>query len=74
MSTAHMPPRPPTAGGPLIPTPPPAMGKRRNRPLDLQWLIWAGAFLVGIGLGVTAYQWVPNVDFYFDYWISLALS
>ena len=74
MSNEPIRPRPPTAGGPLIPTPPPAVGKRHQRVVDPRWLVWAAAFAVGIGLGISAYHWVPHVDFYFDYWVALALS
>jgi hypothetical protein len=70
--------RPPTMAGPLVPPPPPreALGKRRKqqRPTDLTWLVWVGSLLVGIGLGVAAYQFAPSVDFYFDYWLALLLG
>jgi len=66
--------KPPTMAGPLVPPPPPAIGKRRQKPIDLRWLIWAGSFALGIALGVSAYQWLPQVDVYFEYWLALALG
>lgn len=61
------------AGTTRIPTPPPQRGKRRKRTNPRAW-IWPLAFVVGIALGIGAYQWVPRMDFYFDYWLALALG
>jgi hypothetical protein len=74
MSTEPIPPGPPGAGAPLIPPLPSKAGKGRKRPTDLRWLLWLGAFVLGIGLGIAAYQWVPAVDDLFDYWVALALG
>jgi hypothetical protein len=58
-----------------IPPPPPAVGKRKKkRGLSPRFFVWPGALVVGVGLGVAAYLFVPQVDVYFDYWLALALS
>lgn len=69
----------PDGTGPhLVPPPPPRteLPKRRRqatRSSGRVWL-WPLAFAAGIGLGIAGYQFAPDLDFYFDYWIALALS
>ncbi len=65
-------------GTPVIP-PIPSEAQRRARrvrkpPVDLRWLIWVSAFVLGMTLGVVAYQYIPSLDYTFDYWMALALS
>lgn len=77
MSNGPVQPPPPAGAAPRIPTPPSGAAKRGKRAKQAggaRTLLWIGAFAVGIGLGVTAYQWAPEVDHYFDYWVALVLS
>lgn len=57
-----------------IPPPPPRTGKRKKKGGSPRPLIWMGALVLGVGLGVVAYQYIPPVDFYFDYWVALTLG
>lgn len=56
---------------PLIPPPPPTVARRRAN--DGRGLVWLFMLVLGVGVGVAFYQWVPDVSFYFDYWLALAL-
>jgi hypothetical protein len=58
------------SAGPVIPPPPPRVGPRRRRS-SVRLLVWPVAFVLGVGLGVAVYQWVPGASFYFDYWLAL---
>lgn len=62
------------ASAPRIPAPPPAARGGKRGAGDGRARIWILAVLVGAGLGAGAYQLVPGVDFYFDYWVALALG
>lgn len=74
MTPAANQPKPPTMAGPLVPPPPTPVPRRRQRPGDRRWLVWLGALSLGVVLGIAAYQWLPEVDRYFDYWLALALG
>jgi hypothetical protein len=68
----------PDGTGRLVPPPPPrdALPQRRRKKGGgghRLWL-WPLAFAAGIGLGIVAYQYAPDVDFYFDYWVALMFS
>ncbi len=56
---------------PVIPPPPPGGGKPRKRKTDRGLLIWLGAFVLGIGLGIAAYQWIQPIASFFDFTISM---
>lgn len=59
-------------GGPVIPPPPARRALRRNRRATRgRWLLWPMAFVLGVALGLGAYQWIPGVDEQFDYWLAL---
>jgi hypothetical protein len=62
--------RPP--GVPVIPPPPSRVGRRGAT--NPRWWIWPSAFAAGIALGFGAYQGLQGLDFYFDYWLALALG
>jgi hypothetical protein len=62
-------PAPPT----LVPRPPPRP-KRHKKGMDPRLWLWPLAVAVGVALGVVAYNYLPDADFYFDYWVELALS
>jgi hypothetical protein len=71
------PPHPPSPApvGPVIaPLPSRARKGHGKRPRDRRVLMWAGSFLIGLALGIVAYQWVPGMDTAFDYWLALALG
>ena len=55
---------------PVIPPPPPRVGPRRKR-TSIRLLLWPLAFVLGVALGVAAYQWLAGVGRYFDYCIAL---
>lgn len=60
--------------GPLVP-PLPSRAKRGQRPgKSHRGLWWALALALGVGAGVAGYQWVPNVDTTFDYWLAIVLG
>jgi hypothetical protein len=63
--------------GPNLVPPPPPRGqvvRKRKRQSDRRMWMWPLGLLAGVALGVAAYQFIPNVDFYFDYWIALLFS
>jgi hypothetical protein len=73
---------PPAAGdapgdkGPLVP-PLPSIGRRggrRKANADRRWLLWLGALVLGIALGVGGYRLIKPIATYFDYWVAVALS
>ncbi len=68
----------PDGTGPnLVPPPPTRAALKRHRPrrgTDRRVWLWPLCLGAGIGLGVLGYQFVPNVDFYFDYWVALLAS
>lgn len=70
--------QPPAEGGAQLIPPLPSRARKGGKPgkpgRDSRVLLWLGAFAVGIGLGVSAYQWVPMVDDAFDYGVALVLS
>jgi hypothetical protein len=70
----HSPNAPPE--GPVIAPLPSRAKKKRGRkpPRDRRALMWAGAFAIGLALGIVGYQWVPGVDTAFDTWLALALG
>lgn len=72
--------KPPAPAGPtampvIAPLPSAARnrGPRRARGGSGRGLIWFGAFVLGLGAGVAAYAFVPDVPFYIDYWLALLL-
>jgi hypothetical protein len=68
------PPVPESGGAPVIPPPPPRVARRRKSGGELRLLLWLVAFGAGVGAGAAAYRYAPQVDFYFDYWVALALG
>ncbi|MEJ7730104.1 MAG: hypothetical protein WKG00_12895 [Polyangiaceae bacterium] len=66
----HPPVHPMAPTGPVIPPPPARIGPRRKR-TSVRLLIWPLAFVLGMGLGAAAYQWVPALGFYIDHWVVL---
>ena len=67
----------PDGTGPHLVPPPPTravQNKRRGRKSDTRYWLWPLALAAGVGLGIAGYQFVPDLDFYFDYWVALALS
>jgi hypothetical protein len=74
MSEVHPSTAPPAPGVPVIPPPPPRDGRRRKAGSDPRALVAVAALVVGAGLGIGAYHYVPGVDALFDYWLLLALG
>jgi len=76
MSAAPAQPPGPMPDGPLVPPLPSRARKKgsRKRPTNWRGLGWVGALLIGVGLGIAGYQWLPGVDSFFDYCIVLVLG
>ena len=58
----------------LVPPPPKLPKRRKKRGMPLRPFVWGGGLVVGAGLGFAAYQLLPAVAFYFDYWAALLFA
>jgi hypothetical protein len=61
-------------GPPTLVPKPPKRTKHHKKGVEPRLWIWPLSLAVGLTLGIVAYTYVPDIVFYFDYWVELALS
>jgi len=50
--------------------PPPPPGKQQRARGDGRYVLWFGMFVIGLGVGLAFYRWLPAVTDLFDGWMT----